>query len=757
MNAKEKLRTRTKISFSFLIPYLCVLAMPMVIALLIYFQTVATIKTQTLHLNQAAQSQAVTETENEIAGINQMALQIYQTSAISALTDVKNPDFTPKDILRLIQSVKSITAMNVSSLNQTNLLLLFPKSNLALSNHRLNTDIEFAYTNFFFYADTPYSQWIERVLHTKTISFYPAEKISLTQGQQTDAITYVIPIRMNHDEIYALFLIDTKQLHKRISHGNENHQTCLIDEHGTLLYYSGTDSFPLDDIMPKLQEQSGMFEYTIGAEKQVITYTKSQNSGWTYLSVVPVSVVYGSLYVLSGKLITLWAIAALLGLISALLFTRRTAQPVSRMASRLNEQAPLRGDLLKRISQNVDELVTVNEDMTTRILQQNMILNATFVERVLNGRMDQLQLSSHSLDNPLEGFEKEGYEMVVALVSQSDGEMEMATLQQDCQDVLSEIPGILSYVHILGHSEVALILSADDAVVENKMDTVFKGLYAALPGHVDIAVGSPCHTVETLSKSFDSARFALNYMQATSCGEVLWYNDIPADRGAFVYPLETEQHILSNVLAGNEEELLEIKKQLYTENFVKADLTVGMKKCFLYNLFSTIMKLLPYKSDIFQSVSEFRREFLLNIDRHGHHYEETYAAIFQKFLDIAKDLKKGKRSHNQEMAENIRHYINRHFFDNSLSVDAIAEQYGISQSYLSQLFKEQTGQNVSDYLESIRIAAACRLFQTTAMPIQEVAVQCGYGNVYTFRRAFKRVKGIVPTEYKIQHENGVKI
>ena len=75
---------------------------------------------------------------------------------------------------------------------------------------------------------------------------------------------------------------------------------------------------------------------------------------------------------------------------------------------------------------------------------------------------------------------------------------------------------------------------------------------------------------------------------------------------------------------------------------------------------------------------------------------------------------------------------------------------GFSESYFSVLFKDVLGEPYSAYLEKLRLNKAGELLRTTALPGEEVAQMAVYNNSTTFRRAFKRVKGLSHQQYRNQ-------
>lgn len=84
-----------------------------------------------------------------------------------------------------------------------------------------------------------------------------------------------------------------------------------------------------------------------------------------------------------------------------------------------------------------------------------------------------------------------------------------------------------------------------------------------------------------------------------------------------------------------------------------------------------------------------------------------------------------------------------------LTLKEIADHAGISVSYLSALFKEQTGLSPMDYLIRYRMQRACALLSAQLSPsIAEVAYEIGYTDPYYFSRLFKKVIGIPPLHYR---------
>lgn len=97
-------------------------------------------------------------------------------------------------------------------------------------------------------------------------------------------------------------------------------------------------------------------------------------------------------------------------------------------------------------------------------------------------------------------------------------------------------------------------------------------------------------------------------------------------------------------------------------------------------------------------------------------------------------------------------------YDTKLSVPQIMAQFGYHPAYLAALFRKQTGQTVTEYLNRQRIRVAQKLLtQSAPMTMQMISEQVGFSDVKYFHRMFKRYVGITPTAFRIafceKHEN----
>lgn len=92
-------------------------------------------------------------------------------------------------------------------------------------------------------------------------------------------------------------------------------------------------------------------------------------------------------------------------------------------------------------------------------------------------------------------------------------------------------------------------------------------------------------------------------------------------------------------------------------------------------------------------------------------------------------------------------HIQRNFAQ-EISLKTMACEMNINAAYLGQLFKLETGQLFSVFLNNVRIENAQKLLLNSNLSINEVSVQSGYTNISYFYNIFKKHTGKTPSQYR---------
>lgn len=120
---------------------------------------------------------------------------------------------------------------------------------------------------------------------------------------------------------------------------------------------------------------------------------------------------------------------------------------------------------------------------------------------------------------------------------------------------------------------------------------------------------------------------------------------------------------------------------------------------------------------------------------------DSKVMLFKEYL--LKNEMKVREKYVQEAIE----YIDIHFAE-EISIKDVSEQLKISESYLTRLFKTETGHTFIEYLTNYRIGKAIELLKDKSIKVYEVASMVGYSDSRYFSVLFKKYVGLTPSEFK---------
>jgi len=104
----------------------------------------------------------------------------------------------------------------------------------------------------------------------------------------------------------------------------------------------------------------------------------------------------------------------------------------------------------------------------------------------------------------------------------------------------------------------------------------------------------------------------------------------------------------------------------------------------------------------------------------------------------------------------VERYVARlaHRFFERASLDEAAAELGMSRRRFTTLFSDVTGRTWADYVTQLRVEYAQTLLRTTPRSIVSIAFECGYEELSSFYRAFKKSTGKSPGDWRVQHRDG---
>ena len=123
--------------------------------------------------------------------------------------------------------------------------------------------------------------------------------------------------------------------------------------------------------------------------------------------------------------------------------------------------------------------------------------------------------------------------------------------------------------------------------------------------------------------------------------------------------------------------------------------------------------------------------------------ETKLAEVFEKDNNTSNDI---------TVIKLAKEYIINNFNKN-ITLKDVADEVFLSQNYLSELFKKEIGEGFYEFLSNYRIKKAKEILITTNLKVYEVAKMVGYNDSISFGRAFKKITGTTPNNFRNNKEN----
>ena len=98
------------------------------------------------------------------------------------------------------------------------------------------------------------------------------------------------------------------------------------------------------------------------------------------------------------------------------------------------------------------------------------------------------------------------------------------------------------------------------------------------------------------------------------------------------------------------------------------------------------------------------------------------------------------------LGNRIMRYVSEHLCED-ITLETVSHALGISASHLSHFFAEKLHINFRQYINANRIARARLMMRDPSCTLTMISDACGYSNMRTFRRAFQKEMGCLPSEY----------
>jgi AraC-like DNA-binding protein len=262
-------------------------------------------------------------------------------------------------------------------------------------------------------------------------------------------------------------------------------------------------------------------------------------------------------------------------------------------------------------------------------------------------------------------------------------------------------------------------------------------LLAHIPDGV-LSLGGETTQLKEVASSCTRAITISQYRSFADGYRIIRYEEHAKKMGLYYYPFKMEYAFGALLQAKKCDEALELIRGLVGENTSREDVAPEGVRNLLINIAMNAARAAGEATDY---------DFLPIIQLASMPLEEFIEYMNQAIVKIC-EAGRGESGESQILVH-MREYVDKAIRNPGLSLDMVADAFGVSPSFVSKLFKEKGGKNFNQYINEHRIEMAKPILLNLNHTVLEVARQVGYENDVTFRRQFKQITGLTPGAYRM--------
>lgn len=590
------------------------------------------------------------------------------------------------------------------------------------------------------YADAEHDNWLKALTDSSNYyHFIPMDDIAPNFSKNY----YMYMINMNdlyymEADAVVCFVLEKEELSSLFSSGSskESLYNFLIasnEQNESFLKLCGDYDVTFSDVNT-LSYTNGFAHYNLNGQVATVGSYTSELTGYTYYYSFPTFNSSAGVFGKQMLYISCFIIAFLLGIALIVRFSKRNVAPIIELGQELNEAVEAQNHLQEVVD------------------SQRPIICNTYVRQLLTGLVASTEEASYIKEYLNLIGESLCYNGLYIVAYNNAGDSGESTQPirsaEDFNQIIMEAlqnyfgmplycfsPSDRTYALLLACSkedEANLIIKANETIVQLHnylLDTYGIWLFAGIGKNTD--------SLTNVWESYQQAIESINY---TSKNYFFFpYEFIKKDSNAFYYPPELSTKLIHFITTGNTSQVLELFNLIHQENIEERSLPINLLKFLLSDIRNTLLKAR------FALPSGVSAEITSQLDEQFNQH-----VTFKLCEDIALTLCKlfTVESDDTSLVTAIEKYIEKNYMDPSMGLNKISDEFQISESYFSHMFKEKTGVNFSTYLENIRMSEAARMIKETDISLNELYISVGYNNANTFRRAFKKIYGVTPSNMR---------
>lgn len=780
LNIQYLWQKRESIIVTWLVSYSAVLFVPILISLVIYAQANDTLKSEIHRANDSLLKQMRYTIDTQIDLMKRLNMEMTWSPTLQTLMYSNQP--AKEAPYTAYQLVKEFRLYKTSYASIDEFYVVWKKDNSVLRSGNIR-DMKTAFHTIHNTGALAYDAWRERILGAGTNQFMLLPHLNAAPAESSIAYVTQLPHDLNGQETGTVVVMaDTGRFQEAIESisGFSGGTLMILNQHNEILMSNRPGS---EELMPFMDGSRVLLDQSRTGESELF-YMDSSVSDLKYALIIPSGLYWEkAVYVRNFTYISI--LVSLIGAgVLTWFFMRRNYSPIQQLVESLKDKGtqnvPAERNELRFIQKVIMNTRSENNEIAQQLQKHQHVLRSNMINRLLKGKQDTLvpyeeafrsfQMPLHSSEFAVILFVIENEENLYAKLPGIDINERNKLIYLIISNVVEELSlqqGHAGYVAEVDDMMVCLVnLKADSSDRYHDLHTIAAEAQRFLDRYdmeLTVSISGLHSSWIGIAEAYQEAVDAMEYKMVLGKKGIITYEDIRSDAleedsFGYDYPLQVEQQLINFIKAGDIGQASAYMQEITQRNFDKPVMSLTLARCLIFNLVGTMIKAMNElgnsENSTLANYSQ-RIDDILACDT----IQEMQTAL-QALLEEVCAYAAEKRVNNvsQEREDAIRHlveqvtsYIACNYDDANLNVNAIGEHFELKGSYLSKLFKNQTGEGLLDCIHKYRIQQAKEMIRHKQESINEISRLVGYNDAATFIRVFKKYEGITPGKYKEIH------
>lgn len=727
--------------------YLLVLFLPIFIITVGILGFYSNMSAELKNSNRIKMEHSVSLIEGNLSALYNMAVQstsssVVKKNAVSGRIERDNI-LAYKDVVDTLSSILMYQEQRVGFVKDY--YIYFNNSNYCIYSQALYK--ESVFDPYLIKWGIDKEKWKENIV---------ADNITASQFVRCNGtLHYIMPVNTynGYNDGMIVFIIDTEDILSYFDYAQEIGSGILyvLDGAGNILL-SNDDSYSIEE-MEALDLETIQKKYS----HYSLLECSSSNGGWEYYFWITDNVA-------EKKTIQFLVLALLVEIVIimgciyiSLKQAKKMGRPIDQMFELVvtdTQKKDIEAKTTEKLGEIVAGIVSTNQEMQKEIQESRPLLRKAFFHDLLTLDVTSTKELEYIAQNAGININSDEFWVVsVRLFSNNDV---YDVDEQTLEDVKVIIRSMQKYIEgdmgpdvwFYQRNYLSLLILIDgqnrEQIIKVVKDT-YTWLLNVFSTESVWGISTKCSNIMNVWKHFEEAETAREYCSTNR--HIVEYSEEVNNKDEFYFPETAEQKIINYINAGDMAAIRDVLAILEHENLInrrlnrKGYIKLNNKICEMISEILGDEKSMPY-------IMKLNHLIVGNeVIKEG-----QYFSVLEKvFRDIVVQSKQLKGQRSNEFVEKIQEYIELNYSNPDLGLAMVSVAFGISEGYVSSLFKRQTQIGFGEYIEKVRMSKALDLLKEgneKRENIDTIATKVGYNSVQSFRRAFTRVYGTSPKNYR---------